>query len=132
MLRNTLSDQVTARLVPAVIEAGVLVSNLSAALASILKGDFGSPALAGASSVGLMRVAHVLQLCYTHTFAYVYEVCITFGLLAVVVSLFTKDLEKYMSATVEVRLAKSKGLVLPDVEALAGRGYKSWVKKDGE
>jgi len=131
MLKNKLNDQIKARLVPALVEAGIPLRNLPAALESILGGVYTSPALAGASPLGLLQAGHVLQSCYAHAFAYVYEVCIVFGLVAIIFCLFTKDLKKYMSPIVEVRLVKSKGLVPPDLEALAHRAKSRGNKKSG-
>ncbi|KAF2815280.1 trichothecene efflux pump [Mytilinidion resinicola] len=121
MLKNKLTDQVKSRLVPALAEAGVPLLNLQVAVESFLAGDVTSPAFAGANPLGLLKAGQVLKSCYVHAFAYVYEICITFGAVSIIFALFSKNLKEYMSPVVEIRLKKSKGLLPPDVEALTHR-----------
>jgi len=131
MLKNKLADQVKSRLAPAVAEAGVPLQNLQAAILALMAGEVTSPALAGANPLGLLKAGHILQSCYAHAFAYVYEICITFGLLAIVFAVFTKDLKEYMSPVVEVKMTRSKGLLPPDVEAWAESAKSRGRKKRG-
>ncbi|KAI9740901.1 MAG: hypothetical protein M1818_004507 [Claussenomyces sp. TS43310] len=131
MLKNKLSAQVKERLPPILVRAGIPLRNLQAAIEALLGGEVTSPALAGASPLGLLEAGQVLKSCYAHAFRYVYEVSITFGILAICFAVFSKDLKKYMSPMVEVRLMKSKGLLPPDVEALANRAKSGSDEKRG-
>ncbi|KAF2501585.1 MFS general substrate transporter, partial [Lophium mytilinum] len=121
MLKNKLKGQVKSRLVPALAAAGVPLLNLPVAVQSFLAGDVTSPAFAGANPLGLLKAGQVLQSCYIHAFAYVYEICILFGGLAIVFALCSKNSKEYLSPVVEIHLKRSKGFLPADVEAITHR-----------
>lgn len=135
---NKLNDNIPTYVVPAVTDAGLPSSSLTAFFAALTTGDFS--AVPGVTDAVLAALAPALKTAYARSFRIVFFCTIPFSVILIGASFLVPNMEKFLHNNVAKRLqgrgtgdvleAAREEEVAPGAAAVPGQAGKEMVSAD--